>query len=240
MTLGQTQIETKLRQNCFSLCDKFNNLPRLKTIAFVGAYDAIIGGTHTDSQRLTSVLQYLVGAGFPVDPDFDVDVVNFREGRDFLLEDKPADIVFVSYILSGVNPFLPKFRPGIRDCLSEVDWCTVVSRKNHEVGWFDRIESAQAKLIVTYGGNIEIQSQIFSDEYGLDFAVLIPSPDEECCQRHIPEERIKDLYPTIKNIDLPQAWLGFSADKKYLQSVQPALNTKTSIGQQAQRVLSLE
>lgn len=227
--------EENFRARCAGACARYPDLPRLKNIAAVGVYDAVIGGDEKDSARLTRTLDYLLRSGFLIDPDFVIDPVNFRENRDFLMEDHPADLVFVSYIIAGDYPYLPKFWKEETHKRDKLDLCDMVSRRNCRAGWAHHLEEIGAKMVATYGGNIEVNAQIFNDDYGLDYAVLIPSPDEECMDRHIPAAKMKPLYPALPHIDVPLCWLGFSAHRPYLRAMMPSLNRRTCLGQEAHK-----
>lgn len=223
--------EEKFRARCAEACVRHPDLPRLKSIAAVGVYDAVIGGDGTDSERLTATLDYIQRSGFLIDPDFIIDPINFREGRDFLFEDKPVDLVFVSYILAGAQaPYFwahdaQKFNPD------EISY--TVSRRGCRGGWANHIDEIGAKMVVTYGGHLEVNAQTFGSGYSDDFAVLIPSPDEECMGRIVPASQIKPLYPTLPKIDLPWGWFGFSAQRDFLMATKPSLHTKTCLGEEA-------
>lgn len=225
--------EEQFRECCLEFCRKFPHLPRLKTIAVVGGYDAEIGGVGVDSRRLTDVLTYLLRSGVPLDPAFEIDLINFREGRDFLFEKTQADLIFVSNIISGRFNCLPVFWAANAGKISNLELITTVSRRNVPDCWAHRLDVAGAKLVATFGGKVEINAQIFGDTYGLGFTVLIPSPEQECCSRYTSSCDLKHLYPTLKNIDLPQGWLGFAADKEFLKSISSSLDRSTCLGQRA-------
>lgn len=225
-----TSAEHEFRERCRVLCARHPDFPRLHTIAAVGAYDAEIGGTQPDSNRLTNALNYILDSGFLIDPGFEIDVVNFREGRDFLREDKKADLVFVSYILKD-RIYADIFDVAARKETDPLALCAAVSWRNTDGGWCQRVKDAETKLIVTYGGNFEIGTEIFTYE---DYKELIPTPDQECAGNYAgrPQE-IRKLYPMLKDIDLPIGWLGFAADPDYLKDVALALNDKTCLGRRA-------
>lgn len=227
--------EQTFRKLCEEACTKFPDLPRLKFIAAVGVYDAEIGGPEKDSVRLTQALDYSLKSGFLIDPDFEIDVINFREGRDFLVEEKPADLVFVSYIISGGYSYLPNFRPEAPLVDDELKLMVMVSRRNHPICWATHMEEIGAKLVITYGGNIEVNTEPFSDYEDLGYSVLIPTPEDECCGRFVAGKDIKKLYPQLPHIDLPQGWFGFAAEKEYLGKLGGAFNKATCLGAEAQR-----
>lgn len=223
--------EETFRARCTAACARHPDLPRLKTIAAVGVYDAVIGGHDKDSQRLTDMLDYMLRSGFLIDPDFEIDAINFREGRDFLFEDNPVDLVFVSYILVGAQE--PYFWPNDARKFNEDEISYTVSRRGCRGGWANHIDEIGAKMVVTYGGHLEVNAQTFASEYRDDYAVLIPSPSEECMGRIVPASKIKPLYPTLPRIDLPYGWFGFSAQRDYLMATKPSLHAKTCLGEEA-------
>lgn len=225
--------EQSFRARCAEACARHPDLPRLKNIAAVGAYDAVIGGDRKDSERITAALSYTLKSGILIDPDFFIDVVNYREGRDFLLEDNPADLVIVSYILVGAQP--PYFWPDNAGKLNEDELAYTVSRRNCRGGWINHIEEIGAKMVITYGGNLEVNAQTFADYRNSDHVVLIPSPDEECMDRYVSASEMKPLYPTLPHIDLPSAWFGFSARRDYLCATKPSLNLDTCLGAEAHK-----
>ena len=223
--------EENFRARCAAACARHPELPRLKNIAAVGVYDAVIGGDETDSDRLTAALDYILRSGFLIDPDFVIDPINFREGRDFLFEDKPADLVFVSYILAGAQA--PYFWANDSKKLNLDEISYTVSRRGCRGGWANHIDEIGAKMVVTYGGHMEVNAQTFGNAYNDDFAVLIPSPDEECMERIVPASKMKPLYPALPKIDLPWGWFGFSAQRDYLMATKPSLHAKTCLGEEA-------
>lgn len=229
--------EETFRARCAASCVQHPDVPRIKNIAAVGVYDAVIGSPDKDSARLTQVMDYALRSGFLIDPEFVIDAINFRENRDFLFEDKPADLIFVSYIISGSFPFLPKFWKGETDNRDSLSLIDMVSRRNDPVEWAHHAQEIGAKLVATYGGNVEINAQAFSEDYGVDYTVLIPSPDDECCGRYVPAHAIKTQYPGLPDIDLPQGWFGFSAQSDYLRATAPSLTKDTCLARQARKYL---
>lgn len=233
-------------------CAAFNavcppGVPRLKTIAAVGAYDAELGGGQKDSRRLTAILAYLLRSGFPIDPGFEIDVINFREERDFLKERKLADLVFVSFLIkkyekNKTDLYTSALHQGLQDIQTQFDLSRVFGRAlsplHGEESWRRRAVHANAKMVVTYGGNYEIGTDIFCQDIEGDeaksFVPLIPSPNESVENYSVwhgntydIETRIKPhlsyLYNNNAAVDVPLPWLGFCAAPGYLKAVGPAL-----------------
>lgn len=235
--------EKALRQRCHELCDQFPGLPRLRTIAAVGALtepnDAGIVLSHRDSMRMNLTLGYLLKSGFLIDPDFEIDAVNFREGRNFLDEDKPADLIYVAYILRDMDRFTKKFeRYGVPE--DECELIEMLSARHFPEEWTDRARQAGAKMIFTYGGRYEIHAGYFQDN-GADqpYTVLIESPWDECAGGFDKGE-LKAQYPDYKGIDVPLVGLGFSADENYLRATAPSINSTTCLGRMTNAVLHPE
>ena len=225
--------EEILRVECRVLCACFPHLPRIRRIAAVGSLDASIGSRSRDSVRLTETLRYLIKSGVIIDPDFEVDAVNFRENRDFLMEKKQADLVLISYILRDrhyCNIFTAAANGQSQDELNLI--CTL-SPKHHPYRWIDRVRQAGAKMIVTYGGCLEIHAGYFCDPWMHEepYKELISSPTEECMGGFMKDE-LKSVYP-YRDIDVPVTGLGFCADEDYLKAIRPALNRTTCLSRLA-------
>lgn len=235
MTLASSHFDTismaelNLRAACRRACEKHPNLPRIRTIASVGAFDNRLGHSTRDASRLTHSLEYLLKSGFLVDPEFSVDAVNFMDNRDFIREDTQADLIFVSYIIRHSTERTAVFRraaegaprPAIKDLTC------MLSRYHDEHRWTERARRAGAKMIVAYGGSIEIGAEYFCEPtYSAEpFQLLIASPQEECSGSFQIDE-MKRIYGT-RLIDLPVAGLSFSADQQYLHAAAPAMTQET-------------
>ncbi len=76
--------------------------PRLviHTVAAIGAiYESQYSGaaagklpSEREIEWLNNVITPLLEAGYPVNPDFEIDVVNFMYGEDFMMDQKPYDL----------------------------------------------------------------------------------------------------------------------------------------------------
>lgn len=232
---ARTLADITLRARCRAACDQFPGAPRLRDIAAVGALDAEIGGYGVDSQRLTATLHYLLDSGFLIDPDFKIDVINFRDNRNFLIEDKPTDLIYVGYIIRHHDRLMDSFEfspaPAPRDTNTLI---CMLSRRHDAPHWGDRARQSGAKMIFAYGGSVEINAGMFCDPLMVEdpYHLLIDNPDEECMGGFTRLE-MKTLYPDHPGIDLPIAGLGFCADAGYLADIQPALTRKTCLSRAA-------
>lgn len=240
--------EAQARRLCDKICKAYPGQPRLKTIAAVGAYDAEIGGKTADSKRLTGVMTYLLQSGCLIDPDFDIDVVNFRQKRDFLNEDKQADLVFISFILARhVRGSRLYDETRMNDLVEEADWRSyyglTLSPQHQAEAWQRRIESCAAKMVVTYGGSDEIGTQTLCVDGNRDALLpVIPTPplrvrgfigDKKSWDSGFGEGAdLKLLYNNTAN-DLPMPWLGFAAAADYLKVAASGLSPATSLGRHA-------
>jgi hypothetical protein len=244
------------RRVCDELCNANPEQPRMKTIAAVGAYDGRIGGAGVDSQRLTGVVSYLLQSGVMIDPDFEVDVVNFREKRDFLSEDKQADLVFVSLILAQhIFRATYNYHERLHEIAKERSdyryvFGTAISPENSALAWNKRMVAAGAKIVATYGGPHEIGTHNLC---GVDneraFRTLIATPEHSMWQHVDKTDGDKDiggftlntkvglsfLYNDAAN-DLPMPWLGFAAAPGYLKEAKGGLSRETTLGRRAQEL----
>lgn len=232
--------EQEFRALCAINTQKHPTLTALRTIALVGGYDGQYGSDEKDSARLTTILNYLAKSGVPISPDFEVDVVNFREGRDFLREDNKTDLVIVSYILEGTGSYVDMFWPDSKTD-DQMRLMHMVSRRNDGHYWQRRAEKADTKMVVTYGGEYEVGTSQFCDgDKDEPLITLIPTPDAECMSSHAPPSRFKELYPSCSGLDLPCGWFGFVGNKNYLQSIRPAFNKATYLGKKCLEITKPE
>jgi len=239
--------EAQARRLCDKLCTALPDQPRLKTIASVGAFDAEIGADMVDSKRLTGVMSYLLRSGFLIDPDFTIDAVNFVKKRDFLKEDNQADLVFVSFILERQQYGTVVYDERMAEIAEQANsprsyFGVALSRLHRAEIWRNRIESAGAQMVVTYGGRDEIGTHTLCDRNNQDKILpLIGTPSQRIAQYAVWKGKepdlesradLKTLYNNAAN-DLPMPWLGFAARPDYLKAVAPGLSQDTVLGQRA-------
>lgn len=203
----------------------------MRNIAAVGALDAEIGGYGVDSQRLSATLNYLLDSGFLIDPDFTIDIVNFRDNRNFLTEDKAADLIYIGYIIREQGRFIDCYE--FNSAAAPRDTNTLIcmlSRRHDAPHWGARARQSGAKMIFAYGGSVEINAGMFCNPLMVEdpYRLLIDNPDEECAGGFTRME-MKTLYPARRDIDFPIAGLGFCADEGYLKETQASLTGKTSL-----------
>lgn len=250
--------ETQARALCAKLCAANPEAPRLKTIASVGAYDATIGGPGVDSRRLTAVLTYLLQSGVMIDPDFEIDIINFRQNRDFLREETKADLVFVSFILSRHVRGIQTYDRSVPEQAEKSDdyrfvYGMTLSELHNLEAWRARIEQSGAKIIATYGGKDEIGTHnLRGDDNKHRIKTLIETPNHSMAYHANVVGSDKDvggfeletnkdlafLYNGAAN-DLPMPWLGFAARTDYLRQAAcagPGFSHDTVLGRTARHL----
>ena len=239
---------SEFRESCRIKCALSPNMPRLKTIAAVGVYCAEIGGSDVDSQRLTAALTYCLRSGILIDPDFEIDIVNFRDRRNFLTETSSIDLVFISNILN-------KRLKGTFDITAETNMPEGTSfrafygfglSKGHGMSdWVKRIEQSGAKLVVTFGGCLEIGTHDLSGfngaqqvplietpetSFGLYNEIITPKKDQLGGYQFEPLGSLKEIYgERAEAYDLPMPWLGISASPDYIEQLSKAFGTETAL-----------
>ena len=251
--------EAQARKVCEQSCAAHPDLPRLKTIAAVGAYDAEIGGKAEDSRRLTAVMGYLLRSGFLIDPDFSIDVVNFSNGRDFLKERTQVDLVFVSFILAQHLRSTYIYDENVRRMarvlpanpdpwfhLSPIFGCAL-SRHHGKEEWRERLLGCVPKMAVTYGGQQEISTQILcADENAKWLAPLINTPSfkvSDFSTRRADSTFDKEGGVNIRKLykdataDVPLPWLGFAGSKDYVRATQDSLS-RTMLARRARALIA--
>ena len=250
--------EAQARRVCERACKKAPDLPRIKAIAAVGAYDAVIGGPRCDSKRLTGVMSYVMRSGALVDPDFSIDLVNFSVNRNFLEEDRKYDLVFISFILrehlkgTFVYNGGGEARSNFSNLLAFRRFYGVALSENHnDNNWQQRISACDARIVATYGGVTEIGTHSLCTDQNIQAIIpVIDTPLYKASHfsarrwnRHFEpdlESRacLKTLYNNAAN-DLPMPWLGFAAAPSYLKAVAPYLSTESAFGRNARNRISL-
>ncbi len=245
--------EMQARRLCERLCADNPDLPRLRNIASVGSYDGVVGGPGVDSRRLTGVMSYLLQSGFMIDPDFNIDVINFRQKRDFLIEETKADLVFVSFILARrVRGTLVYGQTMNEHAEKAHDYRMVyglaLSDQHDLTKWKNRIEGSGAKIVATYGGQDEIgthnlrdephtpqrlQTLIKTPQYSMGHYASVVEGDKNVGGFELEtKSNLSFLYNNAAN-DLPMPWLGFTARPDYLRRAAPGLSGETALGRAA-------
>lgn len=250
--------EVQARALCANLCAANPEAPRLKKIASVGSYDATIGGPGVDSRRLTAVMTYLLQSGVMIDPDFEIDIINFRQKRDFLREDTKADLVFVSFILSRHVTGIQVYDRSTPERAEQSDdyrflYGMTLSELHNLESWRTRIEQSGAKIIATYGGKDEIGTHnLRGDDNAHRIKTLIQTPQHSMAFHATAVGGDKDIggfeLETSTNLtflyngaanDLPMPWLGFSARADYLRQAECAgsgFSNSTALGRTAKHL----
>ena len=211
------EYEAALRREAAESCASASGVAPIRSISAVGAYRAVLGGNDIDSQRITALLKYLIRSGVPVDPGFEIDVVNFRDGRNFLQEKKETDLLMVCWIYRrqtrGTHQFslYDDWRTASENRLS-----MMVSPNHSDGNWAARAVDAKARLVATYGDIEDVCSDTFGDR---GFVHLFDTPSG------MPDIDAEELVAPVPrhDDDRPDPWLGLCGDEAYLRHMQPAL-----------------
>jgi hypothetical protein len=142
------EANENLRKTLGKYCDKkIVGVEPLKKIMLVGAvpeYETVSAKNgfifEDDFKYLEITLKKLRDAGVPISPDFQVDVVNKLEERDFLAEKGKADLIVLCNLPSDPNG-------------AELYWDPTIEAFKNE--WQDRISKTGAKVVATLGVNDE-------------------------------------------------------------------------------------
>lgn len=129
-----------------------SRLTPLKRFSLVGALPDIYGlpSYEPDSWRFELGMQILSDCGYPIAPDFEVDIINIQPvhgGRDFLAETQPTDVVMLCWV------FNPLDGPE-----SGYDYNTPLSG-NYMISpdhfsprsWYEAAKRTEAKIVMIYG-----------------------------------------------------------------------------------------
>ena len=212
-----------LRRGCAELWERFPMAPAMRDIAYVGALRCVPGGNDADSIRMTRTLDYLLRSDVVISPDFEIDVINLFHGRDFLAEDKAADLVFVSFIPNVDHRLFPKLDDQVlqrqrggsfagKAQLKDTFFWQTRSPRHTTEAWRQRVAQTGAKLLVCVGGKYEIGTPVFART---SYVPLIPTP-EFGCQPPYRAWAVKELYGGTE-WDVPFKWLGLLARRDYLK-----------------------
>ena len=206
--------ELTLRRRCAELCETLPEIPRIKTIAHVGALDCMLGAKDVDSVRMARALDYLLRSGVVVDPEFEIDVINLYHGRDFLAEDSKADMVFVSFVPNVDHRLFPIIEAEVlasqkkelesgRESQERSFFWHGRSSRHRASEWYRRVCAADCRLLLTFGGEKEVKTQLFDQP---PFVTVIPTPKHLCHASFFGLSR-PELYQGI-DWDIPYKWLG--------------------------------
>jgi hypothetical protein len=236
MTWSEEELRHKAALSCARLKPWQRHLA-LKHVTIIGTQSVDFNRVHTDkdSARLVLALRYLMESGIPLSPDFVVDCVDFRDGRDFLKEKGKTDIVFASYIRGKPSTSSRHYGPGFEMNVAE-DFGGTSTNMHQEVkwayyhaqsplterdGWRRRTEQSGAKIFMAFGGNIEVGTRhVVGKSTDAAFATIIANPDitdADVRPRHL---SFSYIYPYAKDLDLPMLWLGIAIQKAYGGQIQ--------------------
>ena len=104
---GQTldEIRAGFAEEAQRVIEENHNMTPISHITAVGALQNPHGAVElNDTHYILNSITTMLEAGIPVSPDVDIDVVNFKDGRDFLAETNPTDAVLLCRIWAGDTP----------------------------------------------------------------------------------------------------------------------------------------
>lgn len=127
-------------------------LSPLRRFSLVGAHPDRYGlpSDEPDSWRLELGMQILADCGYPIAPDFDIDIINIQPvygGRDFLKETKPTDVVMLCWVfnpLDGAEAIDAYNTPLSGDFMISPTHFLPHS-------WYSAAQRTDAKIIMVYG-----------------------------------------------------------------------------------------
>lgn len=227
------QLEQSFRVSCEEHAKTLpSDVPLIKNIAAVGALDGTFGGTGRDSQFLTTMMQYLQHSGVAFDPDFEIDVVNFKENRDFFKEDNPIDLLFVAFIIREhimrvTRTFSKKQENGDPSEENINKLSITLSPDHREARWDAHARERGAKVILTHGGTYEINTRSFTS-----YPSVIETPNFLGLTEQKESMSLAEQFG--RSVDYPTGWFGVCADEDYLAQVRPHLGT-TDFAKDARR-----
>jgi hypothetical protein len=233
--------EKAFREYCNDVFGKLAEDQLIRNIGFVGAYNFEYGAEDKDSQRLSKALDYMVKSGVPLSPDFDVDVVNLADKRDYLSEERQYDAVMISFILANQSRLTHIFNPAcfqdIKEDTNKKNYLgTAVSPNHFPEKWLERTRSANAKFVITYGSACEVSSSTFSPKYfqgnARPYDCLIPTPMLNSCEILWKQDQSEaETFINGKPTDLPLAGLSYCADRQYLSGINGYKHKNTTLAQ---------
>ena len=156
------RTEREFRVACARRCGDpgYAGLPTIQRIAAVGALGFHFGGPSQDDRILTSFLTKTFRAGLRISPDFEIDNINFREGRDFLAERWNYDAVVICFIVGFTATVVHNQPLRVYDAAqADGQYGFVISRTHTRLSWQDRLRATGAGLIMTYGSAEEISTR---------------------------------------------------------------------------------
>jgi hypothetical protein len=214
----------------------------LKHVSMVGArYSSPNILSTMDREILFTSFKGLLEAGVAIDPDFEIDIVNFEYGRDFLAEDTPTDLVLGCYIFDTgassqkrqsvdktlfysslkaqeYNKQLP--HGGYR---FDGECSTIRSPQSYEdTAWYDRIQRGNVKAVVNNSPCALDTRRFCGDGYRtLALSPLTEDYEDRCFDFLFQDHYFSEIKPRLNTTsELGRALLGeggvaLNAVKKY-------------------------
>jgi hypothetical protein len=149
-----------------------SGLPTVKKILLVGALLEGEKLSFNDQVFLDGTLRFLVDHKIPVDPEYEVEFVNLKQGEDFLSGNFKADVVVACHVF---NP--PNDGPGGGFFPGADESVFFISEKHHlQNAWHDAAVKSGARIICAYGQNhmpCGERTEITADDFtGQKFCVI--------------------------------------------------------------------
>lgn len=111
-----------------------SEIQTIHKITMVGAIP-----NYNDEAYLSKTIRHLTKLGVKIDPNFEIDIVNLNNGRDFLKEEKKTDLVIVCAV------------PVFFDITKDTNTQHIEVQKQ----WQNAIKKSGAKIISCFGNKVD-------------------------------------------------------------------------------------
>lgn len=245
------------RPLCQKSCDEVDpSISRLSHISAVGALMNHSGNLSTNDKRfLAHTIQNLLDAGVPISPDFEIDIINLKDNRDFLKETTPTDIIISCWVLN--LPFFMKpiefmsndegrsfdeapclYSDGSKETQEDYEDRILCSRFGIKASfkaafpvnsWHKRAVLSGAKIIATIGGIVEVNSFHYG---GGPYKKLLKTSEFKVIDnvKAPPRiENISDVFAVISDKDYSQSF-AVLINEDYLQELEPCIKADNFLG----------
>lgn len=215
----RTFLATQFQKEVYTSADS-SECSIIKTISVVGAptpYGVKYEGGDEDSVRLRHILNYVARTKVAsINPQFEIDTVDFNTGRDFLREEKQTDLLFISCVPASEQSLLKqpviiddkglqsmRDRGSAFDQAQQMKLADSLSVHHTRQKWVERLKSSKASLCVTFGGCAEISTNYLANDLYED---VITTPNRTIRGWTTPYESAEEFYGHPN--DYPMLWLG--------------------------------
>jgi hypothetical protein len=126
-------VLTRLREEAKWSVSHNPQVEPLKSFALVGCPNFDINARYSDdATRFIQLFRYLIRSGIPIDTNFTIDAIDIQNNRNYLHENKKADVTLISYV-------------PLYDATSE-----------DEHAWTERLEQSGSKIIFSVCEGLEL------------------------------------------------------------------------------------